>query len=98
MKITINKVCLSCCWASVAVLLASCGSPSSNKPGSDYLAGLGAAPPQAPQMMGVAEHTSYWDDDGSGGPGSIVVDLRRQVAEFYRGGHVIGVAAISSGV
>jgi lipoprotein-anchoring transpeptidase ErfK/SrfK len=49
-------------------------------------------------MLGVAEHTSYWDDDGSGGPGSIVVDLRRQVAEFYRGGRIIGVAAISSGV
>lgn len=78
-------------------LLTSCGSTSSSS-GSDYLAGLGTAPPQAPQMLGVAEHTSYWDDDGSGGAKYIVVDLRRQVAEFYKGGHVIGVAAISSGV
>ena len=80
------------------VALTSCGSTSNKHQGSDYLAGLGAAPPQAPQMLGVAEHTSYWDDDGSSGPSYVVVDLRRQVAEFYRGGHIIGVAAISSGV
>ncbi|MFZ4766527.1 MAG: L,D-transpeptidase family protein [Roseimicrobium sp.] len=77
--------------------LASCGTTSSHR-GSDYLAGLGYTPPQAPQVLGVAEHTSYWDDDGSSGSSYMVVDLRRQVAEFYRGGHVIGVAAISSGV
>ena len=79
-------------------LLVSCVSTPTNKGGSDYLVGLGAAPPQTPQMLGVAEHTSYWDDDGGGGAGSILVDLRRQVAEFYRGGRIIGVAAISSGV
>lgn len=77
--------------------LTSCAGKSAPK-SSSYLAGLGAAPPQAPQVLGVAEHTSYWDDDGSSGPSYMVVDLRRQVAEFYRGGHVIGVAAISSGV
>jgi lipoprotein-anchoring transpeptidase ErfK/SrfK len=92
MKLSLSLSALALC------LLASCGGTKSTKGGSDYLAGLGAAPPQAPQMLGVAEHTSYWDDDGSGGPGSIVVDLRRQVAEFYRGGRIIGVAAISSGV
>ncbi len=48
-------------------------------------------------MLGVAEQVSYWDDDGSSGNSYIVVDLKRQVAQFYRGGHVIGVAAISSG-
>jgi lipoprotein-anchoring transpeptidase ErfK/SrfK len=82
-----------------AFLLASCVSnkPQEN-PGADYLAGLGNAAPQAPQSLGVAEHTSYWDDDGTSGSAYIVVDLRRQVAEFYRGGHIIGVAAISSGV
>jgi lipoprotein-anchoring transpeptidase ErfK/SrfK len=83
--------------AAAAFLLASCRS-TPEQPGSDYLAGLGAAPPQTPRMLGVAEHTSYWDDDGSNGPKHIVVDLRRQVAEFYKGDHVIGVAAISSGV
>ncbi len=81
--------------AAAALLLSAC---QSTPQGSDYLAGLGAAPPQTPQMMGVAEHTSYWDDDGSSGPSYIVVDLRRQVAEFWKAGHIIGVAAISSGV
>ncbi|HSI61812.1 MAG TPA: L,D-transpeptidase, partial [Candidatus Saccharimonadia bacterium] len=81
-----------------ALLLASCVSTPPENAGADYLAGLGSAAPQAPQSMGVAEHTSYWDDDGTSGAAYIVVDLRRQVAEFYRGGHVIGVAAISSGV
>ena len=77
--------------------LTSCAGNKSTQ-NSNYLAGLGEAPPQAPQVLGVAEHTSYWDDDGTNGPSYMVVDLRRQVAEFYRGGHVIGVAAISSGV
>jgi lipoprotein-anchoring transpeptidase ErfK/SrfK len=81
-----------------AFLLASCASKPQENAGADYLAGLGRPVPQSPQSLGVAEHTSYWDDDGTSGPGYIVVDLRRQVAEFYRGGHVIGVAAISSGV
>lgn len=65
--------------------------------GSDYLTGLGGPVPTAPTMLGVAEQVSYWDDDGSSGNSYIVVDLKRQVAQFYRGGHVIGVAAISSG-
>ncbi len=65
--------------------------------GSDYLAGLGSAPPQAPPSLGVGEQVSYWDDDGSAGQPRIVVDLNKQVAQFYRGDHVIGVAAIASG-
>lgn len=79
-----------------ALFLSSCATTNQHA-GSDYLAGLGGAAPASPQQMGVAEHVSYWDDDGTSGPAYIVVDLRRQVAEFYRSGHVIGVAAISSG-
>ncbi len=81
-----------------ALLLSSCASSRRQNPGSDYLAGLGNAVPQAPERLGIAEHTSFWDDDGTSGPAYMVVDLRRQVAEFYRGGHIIGVGAISSGV
>lgn len=77
--------------------LASCTTTTKTPDGSDYLAGLGGSVPQHPQQLGVAEQVSYWDDDGSSGPTRIVVDLRRQVAEFYRNNHVIGVAAISSG-
>jgi lipoprotein-anchoring transpeptidase ErfK/SrfK len=42
-------------------------------------------------------HGSYWDDDHSGGKAWMQVDLRHQVATFYRGKNKIGVAAISSG-
>jgi len=79
-----------------SLILSSCETTKQNA-GADYLAGLGGAVPSHPQQLGVAEQVSYWDDDGSSGPSYIVVDLRRQVAQFYRAGHVIGVAAISSG-
>ncbi len=86
---------LSLCILICTVLLSSC---VDTKPtGSDYLTGLGGSVPTSPTMLGVAEQVSYWDDDGSSGNSYIVVDLKRQVAQFYRGGHVIGVAAISSG-
>lgn len=77
------------------LLLSSCQTPQ--QAGAAYLAGLGGPVPQAPQQLGVGEQVSYWDDDGSGGSPRIVVDLRRQVAQFYRGNHLIGVAAIASG-
>ena len=76
-------------------ILPSCQTPAPT--GSDYLAGIGGAVPTAPTQLGITEHISYWDDDGSKGSPHIVVDLHKQVAEFYHGGKVIGVAAISSG-
>ena len=81
----------------LTLVLASCQTTQQQAPGSDYLAGIGGPVPVAPTQMGVTEHISYWDDDGSPGSPHIVVDLRRQVAEFYKGPKVIGVAAISSG-
>ncbi len=87
---------ISLLFAALASLfLVSC--QTSQQAGSDYLAGLGGAVPIAPQQLGVAEHVSYWDDDGSTGPAHVVVDLNRQIAQFYRGDRVIGVAAISTG-
>ncbi len=77
------------------ILLASCETPP--PAGADYLVGLGGPAPQAPPSLGVGEQVSYWDDDGSQGAPRIVVDLKRQVAQFYRGDHVIGVAAIATG-
>src|SRR5882757_1979139 len=84
-------------FAAAALLLAACQAPQRQPAGADYLAGLGGAVPAAPATLGVAEQVSYWDDDGSQGSPHVVVDLRRQVAQFYRGSRVIGVAAISSG-
>ena len=89
MKIAILPVCAA------SLLLVSCQTPVAT--GSDYLIGLGSAPPQAPPSLGVGEQVSYWDDDGSPGEPRVVVDLKKQVAQFYRGDHVIGVAAIASG-
>ena len=89
MKLAIFSVC------AVTLFLASCQTPP--PAGSDYLLGLGSAPPQAPPSLGVGEQVSYWDDDGAPGAPHVVVDLKKQVAHFYRGAHVIGVAAIASG-
>lgn len=76
------------------LLMASC---QPTPQGTDYLAGLGGPVPRTPPSLGVGEQVSYWDDDGSQGPPHIVVDLKHQVARFYRGDRVIGVAAIASG-
>ena len=40
---------------------------------------------------------SYWHDTHTGGKAWMEVDLKRQVAAFYRGQNKMGVAAISSG-
>jgi len=45
----------------------------------------------------VAESKSYWDGDDLIGPPSIVIDLNRQTASFYKGDKLAGVSAISSG-
>jgi hypothetical protein len=42
-------------------------------------------------------HGSYWRDTHKGGKAWMEVDLRRQVATFYRGRNKMGVSAISSG-
>lgn len=61
-----------------------------------YLAGIGRAP--APIADGPAWNTySYWDDDKSAGSPHIVVNLDEQMAKFYRGDTLVGVAGISSG-
>ncbi|TSA37281.1 MAG: hypothetical protein D4R65_01140 [Verrucomicrobiaceae bacterium] len=45
----------------------------------------------------LADKNSYWDGDGVPGAPSIVIDLSEQTASFYKGGHLVGVSAISSG-
>jgi hypothetical protein len=42
-------------------------------------------------------HGSYWHDTHTGGKSWMEVDLKRQVATFYRGPNKMGVSAISSG-
>jgi lipoprotein-anchoring transpeptidase ErfK/SrfK len=45
----------------------------------------------------LALKKSYWDDSGISGPPSIVINLSKQTASFYKGGKLVGVSAISSG-
>jgi hypothetical protein len=46
---------------------------------------------------GLALKKSYWDDSGINGPPSIVINLSKQTAAFYKGEKLVGVSAISSG-
>jgi lipoprotein-anchoring transpeptidase ErfK/SrfK len=45
----------------------------------------------------LALRKSYWDGDGVAGAPSMVINLAKQTASFYKGGKLVGVSAISSG-
>ena len=45
----------------------------------------------------LALKKSYWDDSGISGSPSIVINLNKQTAAFYKDGKLVGVSAISSG-
>jgi lipoprotein-anchoring transpeptidase ErfK/SrfK len=45
----------------------------------------------------LALKKSYWDDSGISGPPSIIINLNKQTAAFYKGPKLVGVSAISSG-
>lgn len=45
----------------------------------------------------LALKKSYWDGDGISGSPSIVINLSKQTASFFKGGKLVGVSAISSG-
>jgi lipoprotein-anchoring transpeptidase ErfK/SrfK len=45
----------------------------------------------------LALKKSYWDDAGISGPPSIVINLSKQTAAFYKGPKLVGISAISSG-
>jgi len=45
----------------------------------------------------LALRKSYWDGDGVDGAPSIVINLSKQTASFYKGGKLVGVSAVSSG-
>jgi lipoprotein-anchoring transpeptidase ErfK/SrfK len=62
-----------------------------------YLEGLTVPAPQRPAYTPVEDTFSYWDDDGTGGPPRIRIDLGEQAAYFYRGDHLVGRCRISSG-
>lgn len=45
----------------------------------------------------LALKKSYWDDDGISGSPSIVINLDKQTASFYKGNKLVGVSAVSTG-
>jgi lipoprotein-anchoring transpeptidase ErfK/SrfK len=45
----------------------------------------------------LALKKSYWDDSGIAGPPSIIINLNKQTAAFYKGAKLVGISAISSG-
>jgi len=45
----------------------------------------------------LALKKSYWDDDGISGSPSVVINLDKQTASFYKGNKLVGVSAVSTG-
>ncbi len=45
----------------------------------------------------IALRKSYWDGEGVEGSPSIVINLSKQTASFYKGDKLVGVSAVSSG-
>lgn len=58
----------------------------------------GQAAPAKPEGLPPWDNTSYWSgaDNVEGAP-MVKIDLRRQIAEFYKGDNLVGVSVASSG-
>ncbi len=77
--------------------LSACSTHDSrlNSSATRYL-GTGGTP-FISQENSIAESKSYWDGDGVAGDPSIVINVGRQTASFYKGDQLVAVSAISSG-
>jgi hypothetical protein len=71
---------------------------------TDYLEGIyapypssGTPQPEKPAQMAMEDSFSFWDDDGTGGPPRIKLDISEQKAYFLRGDHLVGQSLISTG-
>jgi lipoprotein-anchoring transpeptidase ErfK/SrfK len=84
--------------AILALTLGACASYDSrlNDRNTVYL-GTGGPVIDPSVKEDLALKKSYWDDSGIAGPPSIVINLTKQAASFYKGGKLVGVSAISSG-
>jgi L,D-transpeptidase catalytic domain len=87
--------------AALPALLAavSCTTPAPGSYATQYLDGISMPTPDPSRTHNIAQEDtfSYWDDDGTGGPPRIKLDLSDQAAYFYRGNHLVGQSLISSG-
>ncbi len=86
---------------SSAFVLSNCTTTTRLTGRTEYLEGLSAPSSGAPnprtQNIAMEDTFSFWDDDGTGGPPRITLDLSEQAAYFYRGEHLVGRSLISSG-
>lgn len=82
----------------ITLLLAACAGhdPRLTSPSTSYLGTDGTIVAESTKAS-LAERKSFWDGDGITGPPSIVIDLKKQRALFYKGNKLAGVSAISSG-
>lgn len=68
---------------------------------TDYLDGISrpyeAPSEEKPAQMAMEDNFSFWDDDGTGGPPRIKLDISEQKAYFLRGDHLVGQSLISTG-
>jgi hypothetical protein len=84
--------------AALALVLGACAGydPRLNNRDIQYL-GTGGPVIDPATKESLALKKSYWDDSGINGPPSIVINLSKQTAAFYKGEKLVGVSAISSG-
>ena len=84
--------------ALAALTVSSCTSlPTTGTGGSGYMAGLGVSSPSTTGFTNPAEAASFWDGDSTQGAPSIRISRADQRAYFYKNGHLVGVAPISTG-
>jgi hypothetical protein len=92
----------SAIFGALAIAICACGPAA--PPQSEYLAGIGR-PIQRPTSGGphhpppaIPDDVSYWDGDDVKGSPLIKINRRQQKAFFYKGGVLVGVSRISSGM
>lgn len=81
----------------LALLLASCASPSGGNRGQTQYLEAFASNTVPHSALYNQDQVSYWDGDGMSGPASIIIDLSDQKAYFYKGSSLAGVSALSTG-
>ncbi len=82
----------------VSLALAACADYDTRlTSGSTKYLGTGATVLDPASKESLAMKRSYWDGDGISGSPSIVINLTKQTASFYKGSRLVGVSAISSG-
>jgi len=83
--------------AAIAVTIASCASPGGDAPSAQYLTGFNA--PATPSAEPFAnDDVSYWDGDQAQGSPLIRINRLQQKAYFYKGGVLVGVSKVATGM